>query len=384
MQEKVVRVWRDWKVATDSGWRRIRDSVAEVYRQSRATLYACLGSAAGHDSSVDVTWSQGSIETSLFGTSTDSVRSLSLELRDMAGQLDCIQGPKDPPLTESALPVIVRRDNDIAFRRDSSDQVLAAPEPVAVRIRALVAAEGAEELRRGSSIASLRSWFGPTYRIRMPDHRYLFIFRIRLYEGEMPADCLIVFDTASGAVTQNPFLINAVWTENFWTWESSVWPGRDPLLKPPFVAFDDVNQDGRQEIVYEQRVHNGTDYNAVIYHYLDVGPDLALHRVLAHEARVVDEGTFPEEGLITRTIRKTQPNELLLETVREGPTSHPKSGEKLGDVLLRSDGPDRPFHVVKRRAVDPKYDSWLVSFASNDDDTSLRDGYDSGVWQLPR
>jgi len=56
-------------------------------------------------------------------------------------------------------------------------------------------------------------------------------------------------------------------------------------------------------------------YNAVVYHYFDVGPNLELTRVLARETRVV--ALEPSEGLFVRELTQLTPRRLRMETVRD-------------------------------------------------------------------
>jgi hypothetical protein len=148
---------------------------------------------------------------------------------------------------------------------------------------------------------------------------------------------------------------------------------KDELMKPPFVSSADLFQNHRPLIVFEERVHNGNMYNAVIYHYFAVGPNLSLTRVLARETRLL--ALNPQDGLFVRELTQLSPSRLRLDTLN---VAHDGSSKRtdLGYVLLESSGPDAPFRVVERHAKAPRKFDCLVTCMDEppSDDVFLREG----------
>jgi hypothetical protein len=147
----------------------------------------------------------------------------------------------------------------------------------------------------------------------------------------------------------------------------------DGLLQPPLISFQDLGRDGHPELVVQERVHNGTVYNAVVYHYFHIAADLSLRHILALEARVVDIDSPREEGLIIRAVTVHSPGEVLVETWIQGSSS--SRLEKVGEAALRRTTAVAPFRVVERRAVNARYQAMLITVSGRDDDDFLAKGY---------
>lgn len=179
---------------------------------------------------------------------------------------------------------------------------------------------------------------------------------------------LILYDPKTGAMTNDPPKIDLKSTEMF-GW-------KDPLLHPPLISFADLLQNGRRQIIVEERVHNGTMYNAVVYNYFEIGKDLSLTRILAFEQKTYAIGA--QEGLIVRSLQRTGPNQLRL-TSTLGPQAAPRRRQELGYVILESSGPSVPFQVKERYPRSKDSDAILVTYSAElghvNDDEFLREGY---------
>jgi hypothetical protein len=203
-----------------------------------------------------------------------------------------------------------------------------------------------------------------TYRISLPDGRHLFIAEIYVGLG-IGYFYLIVHDPRTGTATINPPRIAATSSQDF--------GAGDPLIKKPLVSFTDLFGNHHPQIVLEERVHNGTMYNAVIYHYFDVGPDLALTRVLARETRLM--ALEPEGAIYIRELTHLSPTRLRMDTF-ELPGPHSAQRKEMGYAILESSGPGVPFHVAQRFPKDPKSFDCLVTCQVEPpaDDVFLREG----------
>jgi len=122
-------------------------------------------------------------------------------------------------------------------------------------------------------------------------------------------------------------------------------------------------------------VHNGNMYNGVIYHYFDVGPNLALKRVLARETRVL--AIDSPDKMFERELTQLSPTHLRLDTFAVS-SDHLAERKELGYVILESRGPGVPFHVAQRHPKGAHPESGFVTDMDvppgTTDDDFLREG----------
>ena len=144
-------------------------------------------------------------------------------------------------------------------------------------------------------------------------------------------------------------------------------------LEKPFVSFDDLDQDGQPELVVEERVHNGTMYNAVVYHYFKINPDLSLLRLLALETRLIDLFSEDKGGTIVRKITKLGPNRIKVVAMLQIPNQEPQN---LGEVILSRQNSGAPYQVLSRHPINYDYEELLITASEEDEDKFLRNGYD--------
>ena len=254
-------------------------------------------------------------------------------------------------------------DNDIRLDDDrrASGVRVRMPAPVLERVRAAAAAVASHLDSEITAELTCREVFKPIYRISGYGRLQLFVAEARFSVAGIHF-FLILYDPASGAVTTAPARVFAKWTEGFGS--------RDSLLRRPLVTSSHL-PGARPQVVFEERVHNGTVYNGVIYHYLDIGPRLQLTPALALETRVLD--LADERSQYIRTVRRIGPNRLRLELYR---TRGAGGRERLGNAILERPGPGHSFHVMTRRIAPGFNKNALVTFcdSSRNDDTFLRDG----------
>jgi hypothetical protein len=279
---------------------------------------------------------------------------------------DCRAARLDP---SSCVPSgLATDDNDIRLDDDRRPpgKPISLPEAVADRVRAAAAkmlARTLPELAEGLTCAML---LRPVYHVSGFGRANLFVA-----EADIPTAggffFVILHDPATGATTQDPPWIGSKWPQVFGT--------RDPLVRIPLVSSDDLFQNGRRQVVFEERVHNGTLYNGVIYHYFDVGAHMELIRVLARETRVLEP--LRAESLYLRELAPMAADRMRLD-MYETPIKQDGNRQQMGYSVLDRAGPGAPFHVTERHpllGVDPHE---LVTFCetSGGDDTFLRKGCD--------
>lgn len=270
-----------------------------------------------------------------------------------------------------SLSGIATDGNDIRLDRDKRPAGHAITLPKAVVEKVLAAAaemlsEVPPEFSEGLTCDELL--FYPVYRVSGFAWGQLFVA-----EADTPAGggyfFLILYNPKTGAVTRDPIRIGAKWPQAF--------GARDPLLKFPLVSSSDLFHDGHQQIVFEERVHNGTVYNGVIYHYFYVGPDLRLIRILALETRVI--APLREQSIYSREVTPLGSHRLRMD-IYETRLDNPGDRRPLGYAILDRANEGVPFHVAERHPQPGFDERELVTFAeleepSGGDDAFLRNGY---------
>jgi len=201
------------------------------------------------------------------------------------------------------------------------------------------------------------------FRISEPDHRELFVAEISVGMGG-DFFYLVAYDSRTGAATTDPPHIGAKSQQSF--------GAEDELVKKPFLSTADLFQNHHPQVVFEERVHNGTMYNGVVYHYFDIQPNLALIRVLARETRV--RALDPHEGLFVRELTIMSPTRVRMDTFSETNGTR----KAMGYVILESAGPGHAFRVAERHPADPNNHQGLVTFTDESpkgEEVFLREGY---------
>jgi hypothetical protein len=166
---------------------------------------------------------------------------------------------------------------------------------------------------------------------------------------------LILFDPVRNQVTPVPPSIAGY---------SACSHGQCELLEVPYVSFDDINQDGEKEIVFQRQAHNGT-FNAVQYLYYDIAPDLALTTIFALETRIPHPSRSTQ--IYMRDVQKLKPNQLKVETYLLDTTTGAMIDD-LGFVILEAVDDTSAFRVVSKTATVPDNKDWLVTFIYEEND----------------
>jgi hypothetical protein len=277
-------------------------------------------------------------------------------------------GSKEMP---KKLTAIVAQDNDLSLDKQPKGERVGVPKAVQQTIHTVArkAFENWKRAAQGSSEAQkyfemkLNDVYGMVFRIEAPQKKALFIFQENGLFGAIFYH-LILFDPHKNVVTQSPPRIYGKWMQGgFW----------GAKLLEPLISFDDLDQDGSPEIIIQERVHNGTMYNAAVYHYFKVGPDMSLHQILAMETRLIDLYTEDLGGLIIRRVTKLAPNQVKLETFLE--VEHRKP-QKLGETILIRDGGYSPFQISSHHIINPQYKGLLITGSEKDENDFLKTGYD--------
>jgi hypothetical protein len=256
--------------------------------------------------------------------------------------------PPDP--AKCHLTALVTADNDI--RIDGDDRAPGNPAAIPPAVaKQLYAAATRYLAHRGPSLTNgltCKGLFPQTYGISAPHGRELYVSDVDAADG-LGFFYLVLYDPPTGAATQHPPGVSDRWTRNF--------GAKDPLLKTPYISFADLRGNHHHQVVFQERVHNGTMYNAVIYHYFDVGPNLALTPVLARETRLC---ALEGDSLYMRDLTQLSPTSLRLDTFAT--ILKPSADrESLGYVILESSGPNTPFHVAERHPKDASSFDALVT-----------------------
>lgn len=177
---------------------------------------------------------------------------------------------------------------------------------------------------------------------------------------------LVAYDPASGKASAKPAYTNTKWMSK-----------DDLLLLPPYISTADLRSDGHQQIVVEERGHNGTMYNAAVYRYFDIAPDLTLTNVMALEARTYTINP-DDKAMIVRTLTPINATHVRIDQAYVSGTKRISGGY----AILESPGPGKPYYVSERHAVDslasPHFrlcNESLVTMSETDDDLFLKEGH---------
>jgi len=271
------------------------------------------------------------------------------------------EGNRDPDITPPPLrTAIVRADNDYVYDEpyeEMGSKRVRLPDAVRVKICAVTLQQFRSTYYETVLPKKYFDLFGPVFRIRVPGDKQRHLYVYKVYTVMHFFDLvLILHDCGTDKVTPNPPRFSGRWME-----------GRKNLvlMKPPLVNFDDLNLDGNPEVVFQERLHNGTDANAAVYRFLHIGNALSLSPIFHLETRLTlayhryaeRDGPFAYLYLI-RSIEKVKSNRIV---VRVSLSTDPfkKGKEQAGFVALESPKASSPFEVKEKITYVGKYEGFL-------------------------
>lgn len=252
------------------------------------------------------------------------------------------EGNRDPDITPPLLETaIIRADNDYVFNEpyeDKDSKRVNLPEPVRKKMCQVTLKMFLGTFYEGIKPQKYSGLFGPVFYINVPEREYLhlYVYIIKGIGTYSDVFCLILHDCHAGEVTPNPVCFSGQWMYGCWP--------AIPTSKP-FVDFDDLNLDGNPEVVFKERIHNGTALNAIVHHFLHIGGDLSLTPIFRLEA--LSCGYDGRAGYLIRTIEKPEPNQIL---VRVSANPLREGEKKVGYVFLESRNVSSPF-VWKEKVI---------------------------------
>jgi hypothetical protein len=194
-----------------------------------------------------------------------------------------------------------------------------------------------------------RDFFGEIHKFPAPKNRQLYVGGISLATTSSTFE-LILYDPTTKKASQSSARLNAKWTDENWSFG-----GIDADLNvEQSISWTDLYRDANPVLVFRNIGHNGTMYQATIYHYFHVGRNLNLTPVLARETDLNDayDDSFAREivpmgggmwKMIT-TQRKSE-NEQV----------------DIGYVLLKSLSPGQPFSIAEFHPVRDDDEDMLVT-----------------------
>jgi hypothetical protein len=268
------------------------------------------------------------------------------------------KGNRDPDLRPPPLrTAIARADNDYAYEEpyeDEGSKHVPLPNSVREKVCGVLPEQFLSTSNETVKPKKYAEIFGPVFRVTIPGDKHRHLYVCKLYTMMAGYDfILVVHDVRTDEVTAQPARFSGWWM-------------RGCLLavpfKKPLVDFDDLNLDAKPEVVFQERVHNGTELNAIIYHYLQVEKDLSLVPIFDLETRTYHDLFYTEDGrsgYVIRTIEKVKPNRI---TVRVTLSADPfKEGKmKLGFVELERQDASSPFEEKKQVVHVKEYEQFLL------------------------
>jgi len=271
------------------------------------------------------------------------------------------QDSSPPCANPPRIKAVARPDNDISFSTQTGSSIQ-VPAPVQDKINAL-AAEACFEVRAYSTDSlPLASFYGVTFVVSSPDDFQVFAFsRPQVFASSV---FFILYDTPTHRLTPTPVEIYAKWAHD-----------DDGVCERPFVTFEDLDHDGRKELVIRERTHNGTSYNACVRHYYRVGSDLSLFPMLAVEERSLQDFLGVNNAWLLRRVRFVSRDSLTVVTILSTP-GHPE--RKVGEVLLSRHATAHyagcAYQLTDTRVVDPKFQQALITDSPAHDENFILTG----------
>lgn len=196
-------------------------------------------------------------------------------------------------------------ERDIRLRIDPREagEAIEVPEPAQEATKAAIrAALSAFPPEVVAEIGCEQTLDG-TYRLDDIEGRELYLTRAQFPLGRDIYVAVAYDPVSKTAGAAQAF--EADWTESF---------GFDGFGKPPVFRIEQPVEDGPEMLVFAERAHNGSVYNAIVERYFEVGADHVLRQVMAIESRAAMPGT------LDYTLRRIEngPGGSLLVTVERG------------------------------------------------------------------
>lgn len=251
-------------------------------------------------------------------------------------------------------------DNDI----DVSDNLKGSKTIIPEKVKAVItnvidyyekSAAKATKVSKGEE--AFKCFYGPVFYIKSLNYLDLYVLRVFETPG-LTVYLPILYNPATGQITKDPPGING----------SYMYEGCG-LLKKPIVYFDSIDTSDKKDLVFQERTHNGTMYNAVVYNYFHINDDLSLTTDLALETRLKD---IDDDGLVVRTIKVKRKNYLKILVTSEALDKKPID---IGYLELGRGTDEKPFTIKTEKVFDPKCDKRiLVTGTESDDENKLIQG----------
>ncbi len=245
-------------------------------------------------------------------------------------------------------------NNDLSFSDEGDGTLIPLPQGVVGKIYELALAYFQGHGLQYTCI-KLADVYGPViYQIDTPQNYQLFVLQLTDFSYTLTYH-LILFDPTLDQVTLAPPSIPG---------HPACSQGQCELLEAPYVSFDDINQDGEKEIVFQRQAHNGT-FNAIQYFYYNIAPDLTLTTIFALETRIPHPSRSTQ--IYMRDVQKLKPNQLKVETYLLDTTTGAVIDD-LGFVILEAVDDTSAFRVMSKTVTTLDNKDWLVTFIYEEDD----------------
>ena len=268
-------------------------------------------------------------------------------------------GNRHPDLNAPPLDTaIVRSDNDFAYQQpyeDANSRTVQFPEAVRKKICKMNLEEFLSTGHEGPTKYS--DLFGPVFRLQVPSPEHLHLYVCKMQRPHVFKVVLIVHDTQTNRIATEP---NVSWHR---------WG-----LGRPFVYFDDLDQDGRSEVVVQGKCHYGTSAGSTFYQYFHIAEDLSFALVAVRETHVPCSITRLGRRSILRDFEAIEPNRIAL-VVNAVDTEGKFPTKEFGWVLFECAGPGEPFVAQERHVLDNRGSTYI------DDLFTFAEGFEAFNWQ---
>lgn len=253
------------------------------------------------------------------------------------------------------LAYITSPNNDIIFIASAEAKKNDLPDKVEAVIHAIVRKELQEVLNqchpKECQTIYLEVFYGPVVKISAPRNLSLFVFTLRDYfNDQFGSYFLILYDPQRNRVSSEPISISGQELEG----------QHDPFFSKPVIFFEDLDEDGFQELVVQERIHRGTAYNAVVFHYFHFDNELSPSLMFNIEKKMLIPG---EGGTLVRRSRKISKDNLEVEVYLQADGQQQR---KIGEALYILDRNANRYLLQSKRSYLKKYEPVLISGAQGE------------------
>lgn len=183
----------------------------------------------------------------------------------------------------------------------------------------------------------------------------IYIVKIYFFNGILYR--LIAFNNVTKITTTISPIINGKWMEN----QERGFSKNIHFLENPLIYFQDINHEGKKDIIVKERAHNGDVYNAEVDHVYSLDQKMNFNVLLCIESKYL---YFLNDCVINRSLKD--------DTIVSELVCHNNKPIIIGKVKIK---PGIRVKIVDRKVYQPEFQNFLITGSGIKDETFLKRGY---------